>query len=1082
MLPNDVFEHQTELVFPDGEYWTPDASFRKPYWSSTTNFQNDDQAWAIESASFNSEQFNKTDAYHVRCVRDAASSARMPYRFDSEGKHVATIDLDSGKTLVGFSYNDAGKLDEIADRFGNILSIERNAEGKPQRIVAPDGQVTELTVDEENNLSALTYEDGSNYQFFYQPGGLLTEKVDPNGYSYPHEFNGNGRVYQTQDPEGGQWNFFDNRLGIGHNEYGYTTAEGNQYQTVRKVLDNGDVRKETTYKNGSTLVDILRADQLQQTTSYGGVTIVVDKVLDSKTLQEIPSVIIVTQPSGLASTTTMTKTYGQNGADTTRYNITTDVNGDVSTTEVDAWAGTLTQTSAEGRVVAEVVDPDTLLTQSISVAGMLDTLFKYDQRGRLDEQTVGDRSTTYSYDTEGRGEVTAITAADGKQTLYEYDLLGRVTKITYPDGHATLSEYDENGNRTTLVVPSPAKHDNTFNGINRVTSETTPLGETTQYEYDRDRRLTAIELPSDERLEHTYTQNRLTRTDTPEGAILYDYHHGDQLSQVSEGSETLSYTWDGSLLKEIWYQGELNEGIQYEHDTNFQVSQVSYADDSTSLAYDRDGLLTGIHGFTISRHTEHGLPVSLDDGTLNKTFAYNGHGEVTDVSTELNQAVAFDYELTYNSVGQIVGKTETLPGGVINEYSYMYDDLYRLTGVTKNNQLVERYQYDANGNRTLVTSTERGVSGTTASYNLGDQLQSQGNTSYSYDANGRLNQTTTGTDVTTYDYDSQGRLKQVQTPAHTIEYRHNALGNRVAKVKDGEVVERYLWQDKTTLLAIYDGDGNLSQRFEYTLGHAPTSFTDNGETYYLLTDQLGSPRVITDSAGQVVKAIEYDAYGNVISDSNPNITIPFGFAGGLKDSDTGLIRFGSRDYDAETGRWTARDPIGFAGGDTNLYGYVANDPVNFVDPTGEIAWIVGAIVGAGADLAWQMIVEGKSWSCVDGGQVAAAAAMGAVGGGLLDKIGKLSKVTEKGLGGNPFKGKTPQQIDKMLRDKGFELKGPDPATGKGSYINPRTGRKYYIDKGGKYKKGTELPHVDVHRPSSSALPKKKLPLGDRLIE
>ncbi|PAV24721.1 hypothetical protein CF392_14705 [Tamilnaduibacter salinus] len=162
----------------------------------------------------------------------------------------------------------------------------------------------------------------------------------------------------------------------------------------------------------------------------------------------------------------------------------------------------------------------------------------------------------------------------------------------------------------------------------------------------------------------------------------------------------------------------------------------------------------------------------------------------------------------------------------------------------------------------------------------------------------------------------------------------DTLRNRVAKVRDGEVVERYLWRNKTTLLGTYDGDGNLLQRFEYTLGHAPTSFTQNGETYYLLTDHLGSPRVIADGAGQVVKTIDYDAYGNVVSDSNPGFGIPFGFAGGLKDSDTGLIRFGYRDYDPTTGRWTARDPIGFAGGDTNLYGYVLGDPINFSDGNG----------------------------------------------------------------------------------------------------------------------------------------------------
>jgi len=79
--------------------------------------------------------------------------------------------------------------------------------------------------------------------------------------------------------------------------------------------------------------------------------------------------------------------------------------------------------------------------------------------------------------------------------------------------------------------------------------------------------------------------------------------------------------------------------------------------------------------------------------------------------------------------------------------------------------------------------------------------------------------------------------------------------------------------------------------------------------------------------------MNYDVWGNVIQDSNPGFQ-PFGFAGGLYDSDTQLVRFGARDYDTETGRWTVKDPIGFAGGDTNLYGYVVGDPVNWVDPVG----------------------------------------------------------------------------------------------------------------------------------------------------
>jgi RHS repeat-associated protein len=77
----------------------------------------------------------------------------------------------------------------------------------------------------------------------------------------------------------------------------------------------------------------------------------------------------------------------------------------------------------------------------------------------------------------------------------------------------------------------------------------------------------------------------------------------------------------------------------------------------------------------------------------------------------------------------------------------------------------------------------------------------------------------------------------------------------------------------------------------------------------------------------------FDEFGKVLLDTNPGLQ-PFGFAGGLYDKDTGLVRFGARDYDAETGRWTAKDPIGFAGSSVNLYEYTFNDPINFIDPTG----------------------------------------------------------------------------------------------------------------------------------------------------
>jgi RHS repeat-associated protein len=191
-----------------------------------------------------------------------------------------------------------------------------------------------------------------------------------------------------------------------------------------------------------------------------------------------------------------------------------------------------------------------------------------------------------------------------------------------------------------------------------------------------------------------------------------------------------------------------------------------------------------------------------------------------------------------------------------------------------------------------------------------------------------------------------------------ISYKHKALGSRVAKLIDGQVVEKYLWLNKTTLLATYDRDDNLVQRFEYTLGNTPTSYTQDGTKYYIVNDHLGSPRAITDGSGAILKAIDYDSFGNLVSDTNPQMQIPFGFAGDLYDADTNLIRFGYRDYDPEIGRWTVRDPIGFAGGDTNLYGYVLNDPMNWIDPTGLIvvdstpAAVRHYVMGDGSPVTW----------------------------------------------------------------------------------------------------------------------------------
>ncbi|MCP1728052.1 YD repeat-containing protein [Natronospira proteinivora] len=168
---------------------------------------------------------------------------------------------------------------------------------------------------------------------------------------------------------------------------------------------------------------------------------------------------------------------------------------------------------------------------------------------------------------------------------------------------------------------------------------------------------------------------------------------------------------------------------------------MSYAGSQTSLSYDKDGLLTGIHGFDIDRHAKHGMVTGLSDGVLSSSWDYNAYAESVEVSQEI-AGTGFDYELERNSLGRITARTETLPDGSQVHYEYRYDDRQRLTEVIKNGQTVEQYQYDANGNRVQTTSTTRGVNNETAQYNLADLLQSrqtaEGDVSYEYDGNGRL--------------------------------------------------------------------------------------------------------------------------------------------------------------------------------------------------------------------------------------------------------------------------------------------------------------------------------------------------------
>ena len=231
--------------------------------------------------------------------------------------------------------------------------------------------------------------------------------------------------------------------------------------------------------------------------------------------------------------------------------------------------------------------------------------------------------------------------------------------------------------------------------------------------------------------------------------------------------------------------------------------------------------------------------------------------------------------------------------------------------------------------------------------------------SYTYTANGEEQTKTDASGQTTYTYDALGNLRQVTLPDGTlIEYvidgRNRRIGKKVIINNNTVLARQWLYRDQLHPVAELDASGNLVATFIYgSKSHVPDYMEKDGRTYRVITDHLGSVRLVVGvSDGSIPQLVQYDELGRAAFLAGSEWQA-FGFAGGLYDSDTEFVRFGARDYDSNPGRWTAKDPIGFSGRDPNLYEYALSEPVNNFDFEGRDSTLGGALgaVALGAIVA-----------------------------------------------------------------------------------------------------------------------------------
>jgi RHS repeat-associated protein len=303
----------------------------------------------------------------------------------------------------------------------------------------------------------------------------------------------------------------------------------------------------------------------------------------------------------------------------------------------------------------------------------------------------------------------------------------------------------------------------------------------------------------------------------------------------------------------------------------------------------------------------------------------NGLDRVTGI-TQASSAVAFQYD-NANRKTQL-----TLPNGI--QVAYNYDGDSRVTEMIwtlGGNQIGDlEYSYDSDGHviektgSMAATNLPQAVSGN--AFNADNEMTAFNGNALTYDTAGNL--TNDGTD--TYAWDARNQLGAIAGGV-TASFVYGPFGRRMSKTINGPATS-FLYDRLNPVQELQNGSPSANMLTGLGIDEYFQRTDSNGTADYL-ADALGSTLALTDSSGNLNTAYTYEPFGNTTVSGTPG-TNPFQFTGRENDG-TGLYYYRARYYSPTLQRFVAQDPLDVGGGDSNLYAYASNDPLDKADASGQ---------------------------------------------------------------------------------------------------------------------------------------------------